>query len=79
MPPNKLPHQSFTLSIPEIHNLNTALLQIVIAAHEGVVLAHDDPRDFVQDAGAGAHVAGGERGVHGRAVVGGGGEAAGGL
>lgn len=50
-----------------------------LGAEEGGVLADDDARDAVEEAGARAHVAGRERRVHGGAAVGARGQPARGL
>lgn len=54
---NKILHQLLTLGIFQIDDLNAVLFQEFFAAYESVVLAHDDAGDFVEDAGAGAHIA----------------------
>lgn len=66
---DELFHQVLTLGIFQIDDLDTIALQMLLSTYEGVVLAHDDSRDFVQYAGAGTHVTRGECGVHCGAFV----------
>ena len=73
---NELAHQLLALLALHVDDFDAARLEVRFAAEESVVLAEHDARDLVEDAGAGAHVAGRERGVHGGAFVGGGGQAA---
>lgn len=72
----KLVHQPLALLVVEHHDLDAAGAQVGLAAQEGLVLADDNARDAVEEAGASAHVTGREGGVHGAALVGAGGEAA---
>lgn len=64
IPLNKFPHQVHALPAPHIHDFNTLGAQEILAAEEGLVLAEDHARDAVEEAGACAHAAGGEGGVH---------------
>ena len=66
---NELAHQLLALLALHIDNLDAARLEVRLAAEESVVLAEHDAGDLVEDAGAGAHVAGRERSVHGGALV----------
>ena len=69
-------HQVLALLALNIHNLNTTLLQVRLAAEESLVLAEYNTVDLVKDASTGAHIARRERGVHRCSLVGGGGQAA---
>ena len=60
----------------EVHDLDAARAQQVLAAHERAVLADHEARDAVQEDRAGAHVARRERRRHRGAAVGGRGEPA---
>jgi len=74
---DELFHQRLTFGVSHIDDLDTPLPQVVFAADKSVVLAEDDALDLVQDAGAGAHIARREGGIHGRPSVGRRGESSG--
>jgi hypothetical protein len=67
---NELAHQLLALLALNVDDLDAARLEVRLATKESVVLAEHDAGYLVEDAGAGAHVAGRERGVHGGALVG---------
>ena len=67
---NEIAHQLLALLALHIDDLNAARLEVRLATEESLVLAEDNAGDLVEDAGAGAHVAGREGGVHGGTLVG---------
>jgi len=67
---DKFTHQILAFLALNIHNLDTTLLQIRLAAHERLVLAEHNTVDLVKNASTGAHIARRERGVHRCTLVG---------
>lgn len=68
-------HQVLAFLALNVHNLDTTLLQIRLAAQEGLILAEHNAVDLVQNASTGAHIAGRKRSVHCCTLVCGGGKA----
>ena len=74
---DEVAHEADAFGVLENFDLDSVAAHMVLGAEKGPVLADDDAGDFVEDDGAAAHRAGRERGIHRRALVNGGGEAAG--
>jgi len=73
---NKLGHQALALFVIHHDNLLAAVLEQLLSAHKVMVLTDYHTLHLVENACASAHVAGRQGGVHGGALVGGGGETA---
>lgn len=46
---DELVHEALALGVVENNNFNAALLEVLFAAEEGLVLANDDAGDAVQE------------------------------
>jgi hypothetical protein len=62
-------HELLALRILQIHDFDTITFEVLLTADEGIVLAHHDSGDFVQDACTRAHITRRECGVHGGAFI----------
>lgn len=70
---DKVAHQVLALLIIEYDDLDSSILQILLATHKCLVLSDDDSTNFVKDTSSSTHIARTQRCIHGGTFISGGG------